>query len=85
MLEKNLDDQDLHILLAEIYFRKGDFCKAKEVLKQVDGKGKSYNFALSLAAQKCGDLITAKEALEEILYLDPYDELAKSRLKNVKI
>lgn len=75
-------------LLAEFYFREGDSCKARDILKQYKGNkflGKSYNVSLSLSAQHCGDLETSKAALEEILYFDPHDEFAKNGLKNVKI
>ncbi len=85
MLKETPNDQDLQMLLAEVYFRKGNFCQAENILKQIGEGGKAYNFALSLAAQKCGDLLTSQKALTNILSLDPYDELAKSRLKNVKI
>ncbi len=85
MLKDRPDDQDLQMLLAEVYFRKGDFCKSRDILKHTDGNGKFYNFALSLAAQKCGDLLTSQKALADILFLDNYDELAKIRLKNVNI
>ena len=82
------DEPEISTLLSEFYFRQGKFCDATDVLKQTKGDkfiGKSYNLSLSSSAQKCGDKETAKHALEEILYFDPYDEFAKNRLKNVNI
>ena len=82
------DEPEDIALLAEFYFREGNSCKAKDILKRYKSNkflGKSYNVSLSLSAQNCGDLETSKAALEEILYFDPYDEFAKTGLKNVKI
>ena len=82
------NDPEIAALFAEFYFRKGQFCKATDILKQAKNNNfwsKSYNYSLSLSAQKCGDSETSKQALEEILKFSPYDELAKNRLKNVNI
>ncbi len=82
------DEVEAVSLLAEFYFRQGKYCKALDILKQYKGDsffGKSYNFSLSLAAQKCGDIEISRQMLEDILYFDPYDEFAKNRLKNVNI
>ena len=81
-------EYEIYALLAEFYFRRGEFCKSRDILRQAKKDnffGKSYNLSLSLAARKCGDLETSKQALEEILFFCPYDELAKNGLKNVNI
>ena len=82
------DEPEVVSLLAEFYFRQEKYCKAEDILKQYKGNnfwGKSYNFSLSLSAQKCGDTKTQSQSLTEILDYCPYDELAKNKLKNVKI
>ncbi|MBO4707320.1 MAG: O-antigen ligase family protein [Elusimicrobiaceae bacterium] len=82
------DEPEAVSLLAEFDFKRGKFCEAMNALKHYKGNNfwnKSYNFSLSLSAQKCGDKQVSKDMLEEILYIDPYDELAKNRLKNVNI
>lgn len=87
-LSQNPDDTDANTLLAEFYFRQDKYCLASEILKQAKPNGnlnKAYNFSLSLALQKCGNFQESQSLLEDILYLDPYDELAKNRLKNVNI
>ena len=87
-LSQNPNDIDANALLAEFYFKQGEYCRASEILKQVKPKeklNKAYNFSLSLALQKCGNLQESQALLGDILYSDPYDELAKNRLKNVNI
>ena len=85
-LEKiNRQDFDAQILLAEFYFRKGEPCKAKEILEQIKPKdfvSKAYNFALSSSLKQCGYVKESKQVLQEILYADPYDEIALSRMKS---
>ncbi len=78
------DEPEAVSLLAEFYFKQGKFCEAMDILRRYKGNNfwnKSYNFSLSLSAQKCGDKKLSRDMLEEILYVDPYDGFAKSRLK----
>lgn len=82
------DETEVNVLLSEFYFRQGKFCEATDILKLSKNnkfRSKSYNISLSISAQKCGDIETSRQALEEILLFCPYDEFAKNRLKNVKI
>lgn len=88
LLKNNPQDFWLSNLLAEYYFRQDNFCRAAEILREVkpkDNLNKSYNFALATATEKCGNKQEAKQLLEDVLYLDSYDEFAKNGLKNVKI
>ena len=88
LLQDNPQDFWLNNLLAEYYFRKGDFCRAADILKAVKPERdlkKSFMFALANAAEKCGNIVEAKHFLGEILTIDSYDEFAKNKLKNVKI
>ena len=87
LLSQNQNDFETNTLLAEFYFKQGDFCEAKKILEQVKSTNfsKAYNFSLALSSVKCNDVKTAQKILKEILFFDPYDELARSRLKNVNI
>lgn len=88
LLQTNPQDFWLNNLLAEYYFRQGDFCRAADILKAVkprEGVKKSFMFSLANATEKCGNTEEAKAFLGEVLALDSYDEFAKNKLKNVKI
>ena len=88
LYQKYPAEYELVALMAEFHFKQGNFCEARDIMKRAKGNnfwGKSYNLSLSLSAQQCGDKETSRLMLEEILYLDPYDEFAKNRLKNVNI
>ena len=88
LLNNNPQDFWLSNLLAEYYFRQGNFCKAKEILKEFQSKEKSnkaYIFALANATEKCGNIQEAQQLFQDVLSLDPYDEFATNRLKNVNI
>ncbi len=87
LLSHNQNDFEANILLAEFYFRQENFCEAKKILEQIKPKdfSKAYNFALALSGARCNDVETAQKALKEIVFFDPYDELARNRLKNVNI
>ena len=88
LLQANPQDFWLNNLLAEYHFRKGDYCRAADILKAVkpkDGFKKSFMFSLANATEKCGNTEETKQFLAEVLTQDPYDEFAKSKLKNVKI
>ena len=86
--KKYPEEHEINALLAEFYYRQGNFCEAAKILKKGKGNnfwGKSYNLSLAMSAQKCGDRQISEEMLQEILYFDPYDEFAKNRFKNVNI
>ena len=88
LLQSNPQDFWLNNLLAEYYFRQGDFCRAAEILRPVKPEGylnKSFNFALANTTEKCGNKQEVKQLFEEVLSADSYDEFAKNGLKNVKI
>ena len=87
LLTQSPNDFEINTLLAEFYFKQGNFCEAKNILIQLKPQdfSKAHNFALALSSMRCNDVKTAQKALEEILFFDPYDELARTRLKNVNI
>ena len=74
------------LLLAELYFNKGDYKASISVLEPYYKENKYFKplcFALSSAYQKAGMYDKAKEILSSVISYDKNDEQALLRLKSI--
>jgi predicted Zn-dependent protease len=81
--QANADDLTSAMLLAEYHFKTGDATRAAQILKEVyprNGADTALNLALSSALSALGRREEAAAYLNNILLINPFNNLAAQRL-----